>query len=90
MIALAYHSLYGRSYLEDLELPPQDDGFSDALGDERIPDLTTAGDFCRRGQDTTSIYCEQCLMTPVATPGRGAVFKQAAIEMDDKVTWLTW
>jgi len=34
--------------LEDIELRRNDEVFLDALGTERIPDPTTAGDFCRR------------------------------------------
>jgi hypothetical protein len=34
--------------LQDLELRRQDEAFLDALGARRLPDPTTAGDFCRR------------------------------------------
>ena len=34
--------------LEDLELRRNDEVYLDALGAQRIPDPTTAGDFCRR------------------------------------------
>ena len=34
--------------MEDLELRRQDENFLNALGAERIPDPTTAGDFTRR------------------------------------------
>jgi len=37
----------GRS-LQDIELRRNDEAFLDALGADRIPDPTTAGDFCRR------------------------------------------
>lgn len=48
VLALAYNALCGGTCLEDLELRRQDDAFLDALGAARIPDPTTAGDFCRR------------------------------------------
>jgi hypothetical protein len=35
-------------YHEDIELRRQDEVYLDALGAQRIPDPTTAGDFCRR------------------------------------------
>jgi Transposase DDE domain group 1 len=48
VLALAYLPLCGGTCLEDLELLRQDEVFLDALGARRIPDPTTAGDFCRR------------------------------------------
>ena len=38
----------GGDCLEDLELLRNDEAYLDALGTQRIPDPTTAGDFCRR------------------------------------------
>jgi hypothetical protein len=40
--------LVGAQCLEDLELLRNDEVYLDALGAQRIPDPTTAGDFCRR------------------------------------------
>jgi hypothetical protein len=34
--------------LQDIEQRRQDEVYLDALGAQRIPDPTTAGDFCRR------------------------------------------
>jgi hypothetical protein len=48
MLSLAYNALCGGTCLEDLELRRNDEVFLDALGARRIPDPTTAGDFCRR------------------------------------------
>ncbi len=48
VLTLAYNALAGGQCLEDLELLRQDEAFLDALGADRIPDPTTAGDFCRR------------------------------------------
>jgi len=48
ILSLAFNVLAGGTSLEDLELLRQDEGFLDALGAERIPDPTTAGDFLRR------------------------------------------
>ena len=50
VLSLAYNALCGGTCLEDLELRRQDEALLDALGTERIPDPTTAGDFCRRFQ----------------------------------------
>jgi hypothetical protein len=48
VLNLAYNALCGGACLEDLELRRQDEGYLNALGAARIPDPTTAGDFCRR------------------------------------------
>jgi len=48
VLNLAYNALCGGHCLEDIELRRNDPVFLDALGTERIPDPTTAGDFCRR------------------------------------------
>lgn len=48
VLNLAYNGLCGGTCLEDLELRRQDEAYLNLLGAERIPDPTTAGDFCRR------------------------------------------
>jgi len=48
VLNIAYNILCGGSCLEDLELQRNDEVYLDALGAQRIPDPTTAGDFCRR------------------------------------------
>jgi hypothetical protein len=48
VLNIAYNLLAGGTCLEDLELRRNDEVYLDALGAERIPDPTTAGDFCRR------------------------------------------
>jgi len=48
VLSIAYNVLAGGRCLEDLELRRTDEVFLDALGARRIPDPTTAGDFCRR------------------------------------------
>jgi Transposase DDE domain group 1 len=48
VLNLAYNALCDGTCLQDLELRRQDEVFLDALGARRIPDPTTAGDFCRR------------------------------------------
>src|SRR5947209_1171236 len=48
VLAIAYNALCDGTCLQDLELRRQDENFLDALGARRIPDPTTAGDFCRR------------------------------------------
>jgi hypothetical protein len=48
VLNLAYNALCEGSCLEDIELRRNDINYLDALGARRIPDPTTAGDFCRR------------------------------------------
>lgn len=48
VLNIAYNALCDGTCLEDIELRRNDEVFLDALGARRIPDPTTAGDFCRR------------------------------------------
>jgi Transposase DDE domain group 1 len=48
VLNFAYNALCNGTCLEDIELRRNDIVFLDALGADRIPDPTTAGDFCRR------------------------------------------
>src|SRR5512135_860480 len=48
VLNFAYNALCNGSCLDDIELRRNDLVFLDALGADRIPDPTTAGDFCRR------------------------------------------
>ena len=48
VLNIAYNVLAGGTCLEHLELWRNNEVYLDALGARRIPDPTTAGDFCRR------------------------------------------
>lgn len=48
VLNLAYNALCDGRCLEDLEQRRQDEAYLNLLSAERIPDPTTAGDFCRR------------------------------------------
>ena len=48
VLNIAYNALTDGKCLEDLELKRSDEADLNALGTTRIPDPTTAGDFCRR------------------------------------------
>jgi hypothetical protein len=85
VLALAYLPLCGGTCLEDLELLRHDEVFLDALGARRIPDPTTAGDFCRRfTQD--SIYTLLDILNDtrlrVWADQPAAFFTQAILDMD--------
>ena len=55
VLSLAYNILAGGTCIEDLELRRTDEVFLDAMGAQRIPDPTTAGDFCRRFETETQV-----------------------------------
>jgi hypothetical protein len=48
VLNIAYNLIAGGSRIEHLEVRRNDEVYLDALGAIRIPDPTTAGDFCRR------------------------------------------
>ena len=48
VLNIAYNALCDGTCLQEIELRRNDEAFLDALGTRRIPDPTTAGDFCRR------------------------------------------
>jgi hypothetical protein len=48
VLNFAYNALCDGTCLQDIELRRQDEVYLNALGARRIPDPTTAGDFCRR------------------------------------------
>lgn len=57
VLNIAYNILAGGRCLEDIELLRNDEGYLDALGATRIPDPTTAGDFCRRFESAEQVNC---------------------------------
>ena len=54
ILSLAYNVLCGGRTLDDIELRRTDAAFLAALGTASIPDPTTAGDFCRRFDETAA------------------------------------
>jgi hypothetical protein len=85
VLALAYLPLCGGTCLQDLELLRNDEVLLDALGARRIPDPTTAGDFCRRFTPD-AIYTLLDIMDDtrirVWAGQPAAFFEQAVIDMD--------
>jgi hypothetical protein len=85
VLALAYLPLCGGTCLQDLELLRHDEVLLDALGARRLPDPTTAGDFCRRFTTDTiqvlqDIIDDTRLRVWVAQPA--TFFEQAIVDMD--------
>lgn len=61
VLNLAYNILAGGQRMEDIELRRQDEVYLDGLGAQRIPDPTTAGDFCRRFKQEDIGQLQECL-----------------------------
>jgi hypothetical protein len=92
VLNLAYNALCGGTCLQDIELRRQDEVFLDALGARRIPDPTTAGDFCRRF-DVAAIRSLQnaCNDTRLAVWAQqpDAFFDRAEIDVDGTLVGTT-
>jgi Transposase DDE domain group 1 len=85
VLNLAYNALCDGTCLQDLELRRQDEVFLDALGAQRIPDPTTAGDFCRRfkAEDVhTLIDIYNDVRRKVWARQTDSFFERALIDMD--------
>jgi Transposase DDE domain group 1 len=92
VLNIAYNLLAGGKCLEHLELRRHDAAYLDALGARRVPDPTTAGDFCRRF-DATHIYCLQQIFNAtrqkVWRQQPAAFFKQAILDADGTMVETT-
>jgi Transposase DDE domain group 1 len=85
VLNLAYNPLCGGTCLQDLELRRNDEVFLNALGARRIPDPTTAGDFCRRfeaGHVHTLIDIFNEVRQRVWARQPASFFDKAVIDMD--------
>lgn len=85
VLALAYNALCDGSCLQDLQLRRNDENFLDALGARRLPDPTTAGDFCRRFRPDDiftllDVFDDTRLRAWAGQPPE--FFEQAKIDMD--------
>jgi hypothetical protein len=92
VLNLAYNALCDGTCLEDIELRRNDEVFLDALGARRIPDPTTAGDFCRRFRendirDLQNAFHDTRLKVWAKQPD--AFFEQAIIDMDGTLVGTT-
>lgn len=59
VLNIAFNTLAGGENLEHLELLRNDENYLDMLGARRIPDPTTAGDFCRRFKSASEVHALQ-------------------------------
>lgn len=81
VLNIAYNALAGGTCLEHLELLRTNEVYLDALGARRIPDPTTAGDFCRRF-DAWDIH----LLQETINEARLTVWRQQPEEFFDEAT----
>jgi hypothetical protein len=92
VLTFPYNVLADGTCLQDLELRRQDEVFLDALGARRLPDPTTAGDFCRRF-DETSIRLLQDIVHDVRigvwAQQPADFFRQARLDMDGTLVETT-
>ncbi len=61
VLNMTYNLLVGGECLEDLERLRENETYMDALGAERIPDPTTAGDFCRRFDEGSIVSGQEAI-----------------------------
>jgi len=88
----ACNALAGGRCLEDLELLRNDEVYLDAVGAQRIPDPTTAGDFCRRFQWYHVEWLMQAINEArlrVWSQQPDAFFEEAVIEADGTLVETT-
>jgi hypothetical protein len=92
VLNLAYNALCDGTCLQDLELRRQDEVYLDGLGARRIPDPTTAGDFCRRFRAAdvhTLIDILNDVRKNVWARQPSSFFEQARIDMDGTLVGTT-
>ena len=64
VLNIAFNLIAGGTCLEHLELRRNDEAYLDALGAQRIPDPTTAGDFCRRFSSWNILQLQEAFHEP--------------------------
>lgn len=92
VLNIAYNALCNGTCLEDIELRRNDEAFLDTLGAQRIPDPTTAGDFCRRfGSDAIADLQDAIdeVRLKVWAEQPRSFFARATIDMDGTLTETT-
>jgi len=92
VLNIAFNAMCGGANLEHLELLRTDESYLDALGTERIPDPTTAGDFCRRlDQDDLDALMDSVnqVRSQVWAQQPDSFFDEAVIEADGTIVGTT-
>jgi hypothetical protein len=92
VLNFAYNALCGGTCLQDIETRRNDEFFLDSIGAERIPDPTTAGDFCRRFEryhiDRLQNAFDEVRLG-IWEQQEDSFFEQATIEMDGTIVETT-
>ena len=92
VLNLAYNALCEGTCLQDIELRRNDEAFLDALGARRIPDPTTAGDFCRRFDEAAIRALQDAYhdtRRQVWAEQPDAFFDRAVLDMDGTLVGTT-
>jgi hypothetical protein len=92
VLGIAYNVLCGGTCLQDIEWRRQDEVYLDALGAQRIPDPTTAGDFCRRFDEAAIEALQTAINETRVRVWRAqppAFFDEAVIDADGTVAETT-
>ena len=85
VLNLTYNALVGGVRLEDIELRRNDEVFMDAIGAQRIPDPTTAGDFTRRFERKDNVLLMDAINAArerVWSKAPRGLMKEAIIDVD--------
>jgi hypothetical protein len=93
VLSMVYNLLAGGTCIEDLEQRRSDEAFLDMLGVDRIPDPTTAGDFCRRFETKSAIDGLQAAINEsrlrVWQRQPASFFEQAIVDADGTIAETT-
>jgi hypothetical protein len=92
VLNIAYNIVAGGTCLDHLELRRNDEVYLDALGVQRIPDPTTAGDFCRRFAPADINSLQEAFnetRTKVWKQQPDSFFEEAVIEADGTMVETT-
>ncbi len=92
VLNFAYNALCDGTCLQDIELRRNDEVFLNALGVRRIPDPTTAGDYCRRFTATdvrTLLDIFDDIRSGLWAKQPDAFFNQATIDRDGSLVGTT-
>ena len=81
VLNFAYNTLAGGERIEDMELRRQDEQFLNALGAQRLPDPTTAGDFTRRFDSQSILDLQEAI-----NEARSNVWKRQPKEFLERAT----
>ncbi len=92
VLNLAYNALCDGRCLQDLELRRQDEAYLNLLDAPRIPDPTTAGDFCRRFEPQHLDALQEAIdvtRCKVWASQPGSFFEQAILDADGTMVETT-